>query len=159
MMPAHAPKKNDGRFVFLCFLAFFGSIAAVDFYFVTTALKTHTGVITDRAYERGLDYNTTLKQAEEQKSLGFTDKISYADNILKWEIQDQNKTPLKGLMVNATLIREVQKGKDFTIDLRDNGNGIYQSEVNAPLKGQWLIVVETQWKNKPYRNSKKIFIQ
>lgn len=152
-------KKNDGRFVFLCFLGFFGTIAAVDFYFVTTALKTHTGVITDRAYERGLDYNNTLKQAEAQKSLGFTDKISYTNNLLSWEIDDQNNTPLSGLNVKATLIREVQKGKDFTLDLKEISKGIYQSEVNSPLKGQWLVVVETQWNNKPYRNSSKIFLE
>lgn len=149
-------KKNDGRFVLLCFLGFFGVVGTVDFIFVTTALRTHTGVITDKAYERGLDFNKTLSQADYQKSLGFQDVISYENGNLKWNLQDAHGVTIKGLKVKATLIRPVQKGYDFELTLNETQDGSYSAPVQAPLKGRWIAEVETQWNNQPYKDSQEI---
>lgn len=151
-------KKNDGRFVLLCFLGFFGVVGTVDYIFVTTALRTHTGVIKDRAYERGLDYNKTLQQAKNQKALGFKDTMSFQNGTLMWNIQNAQGEAIKGLTVKATIIRPVQKGLDFELTLNETQDGIYTAPVDAPLKGRWLVEGETQWNNQPYKNTLDIMI-
>ncbi len=58
------PRQVDGaltgRHVLLIFLAFFGSIFAVNGWFLYSALSTHTGVVAVEPYRKGLAYNERI---------------------------------------------------------------------------------------------------
>ena len=53
----------------LYFVMFFITLAILDSFFVYIALSTHNGVVTENAYEKGLNYNRTIEQAETAKKL------------------------------------------------------------------------------------------
>lgn len=61
------PKKNDGRKVFIGFLAFFIVFASVDAFFVYKAISTLPGVVSENAYEIGLNYNKIIAEAKKRK--------------------------------------------------------------------------------------------
>lgn len=158
--PSLAEKnKKAGRIVFACFLAFFGLIVVVNYVFVTQAIKTHTGVIKDRAYERGLNYNETLAQAKEQEALGYRDYAAYENGQLIWRISSSKEIPMRGLESRATLIRPVQAGHDFTVPLKEIENGVYAAKLDAPMKGLWLVQFETSIYDTPYKNAIEIMVQ
>lgn len=60
--------KRDGRKFFIILISFFILFASVDAFFIYKALSTHTGVVTENAYEQGLNYNEILEEARRRKN-------------------------------------------------------------------------------------------
>lgn len=58
--------KRDGRRFLMIILSFFVTVACVDAYFVYKALSTHSGVVVDKPYERGIHFNELLNEAKEK---------------------------------------------------------------------------------------------
>lgn len=61
------PPPKDGKRVFLAFLAFFVVFASVDAFFVYKAISTLPGVVSENAYEIGLNYNKIIAEAKKRK--------------------------------------------------------------------------------------------
>jgi len=61
-----APPK-DGRRILLAFLSFFVVFASVDAFFVYKAISTLPGVVSENAYEIGLNYNKIIAEAKKRK--------------------------------------------------------------------------------------------
>ena len=55
-----------GRHVLMMLIAFFGVIFAVNGVFLYAAISTFDGTDTSSAYQKGIDYNTTIAESEEQ---------------------------------------------------------------------------------------------
>lgn len=60
-------QKKDGRRVLFYLIGFFVIFASVDAYFVYKAFSTHTGVVVENAYEKGLNYNDIIEEAKKRK--------------------------------------------------------------------------------------------
>ncbi len=59
--------KQFGFRILFSFLAFFIVFSSVDAFFVYKALSTHTGVVSENAYEIGLNYNKIIAEAKKRK--------------------------------------------------------------------------------------------
>jgi nitrogen fixation protein FixH len=59
--------RKDGRKVLMAFLAFFVVFASVDAFFVYKAISTLPGVVSENAYEIGLNYNKIIAEAKKRK--------------------------------------------------------------------------------------------
>ncbi len=140
------PEK--GTWVFLVFAAFFGVIIAVNTVFITSALRTHSGVITDNPYEKGLEYDAMLKAAAEQPDM--EQFVSFQNNTLIWNIKYADGRPLDA-DVTARLVRPVKGGHDVEITLQKKEAGIYSAKLNLPFKGQWQAILKAQWKTQRYQ--------
>ncbi len=140
------PEK--GTWVLLLFIAFFGIIIAVNSIFIYNALNSHSGVITDNPYRKGIAFNKTLAQAKTQPKLKQT--AYYQDGILQWHLRDENNVPLKA-SVTATLIRTVKDGHDFDVILTQRTPGIYEAALDLPMKGQWSAQMKATWKTLQYQ--------
>ncbi|MGB4056902.1 MAG: FixH family protein [Alphaproteobacteria bacterium] len=136
------------------FVIFFAVIAVVDFTFVTVAIKTQTGVVTQKAYEKGLAYDTILGAAETQKSLGFQDKILFEKGKISWAIVHKDGAPLTGAVVTARFYRPAHEGHDFEASLVDRGHGAYEISPNFPLKGAWTARLEAQWQDQQHKSAR-----
>jgi nitrogen fixation protein FixH len=65
MMTQDEMKSNkSGKMVLQAFLGFFIIFAAVDAFFVYKAVSTHPGVVTEKAYEIGLNYNEIIEKTK-----------------------------------------------------------------------------------------------
>ena len=150
-MMAETIKKSDGLFVLMCFVAFFALIVCVNSVFIYMALKTHSGVVTEDPYEKGLAFNETLEKAKAQPDLG--DKVSYEAGVLHW------KLPITGASVKASLIRSVRDGHDFDIALTHLGDGVYEARPEMPLPGAWTAKLKATWNNKEFQTSHDFMAQ
>ncbi len=139
-------KKGD-KWIPWYFVMFFLVIAAVDATFVMLAIKTQTGLVTDRAYEKGLAYNGVLNEAEAQRKLGIIHNVSYKSGKITWRLSTYNKTPVTDAKVRAKFFRAVQDGNDFELVLSDEGSGNYTAAPRFPLPGAWTARLEAQWQD------------
>ncbi len=138
-------KKSDGRFVFLCFFAFFVLIIIVNSIFIYVALDSHSGVVVKNPYEKGLAFNDTLKKAKSQPDIDH--KVSYNDGVLRWTL------PMHDSLVVARIIRPVKDGSDFNVEMPHIGNGVYEAKINLPMSGIWTANLKVTWDNKEFQTS------
>lgn len=133
------------------FVAFFAVIALLDGIFVYIAVNTHTGVVTEQAYEKGLAFNETLDKAKAQPELN--EAVSYKSGILRWKLADNRGHPITNAAASAKIIRPVQEGHDFDINLTHKGNGIYEAVPTLPLPGLWTAKLSSTWNDKHYQTT------
>ena len=140
--------SEKGTWVFLSFVAFFGVIVAVNSIFITTALNTHSGVVTDQPYEKGLAYNEMLKTAREQPKI--KQEATFENGVLRWTLHDKNGKRIEA-DVTARLVRTVKGGKDFEVTLQHVSQGLYETNLNLPMKGRWDALLKAEWQNQQYQ--------
>lgn len=135
--------RAKNKYILFAFLGFFGVVFIVDAFFIHMALKTQTGVVSERTYEKGLNFNQTLSEAKAQPSLN--DRVTFKNNILRWNLNDK---AINNADVNARIIRPIQAGHDFDIKLVNQGDGIYEARLDLPFKGLWEAKLKSKWDNK-----------
>lgn len=141
-----APEK--GTWVLLCFVAFFALVVAVNVVFISTALSTHSGVVTDQPYEKGLAYNETLAAADAQPVVKH--KPSWENGVLKWELFDESGRSIDA-NVTALLYRSVKDGSDFTVTMEPVADGVYEAAIDLPMEGRWEAQLKALWNSSQYQ--------
>lgn len=141
-----------GKQVLWYFLAFFCLIATVNAIMVTYAVRTHSGIVTDHPYEKGLAYNSVIQAEEKQAALGWQGTISYKDGILHFVLIDADKKPVRP-KATATITRPIQVGMDFTVDLQGEA-----TPIDFPVNGLWEIRVNAVHGGLHYQQSKRIIV-
>ena len=136
-------KKSDGKFVLMCFVAFFSLIFIVNIIFIYSALTSYSGVVTKNPYEKGLAFNDTLNKASSQPDIDH--KVSYMDGVLRWEL------PMHDSLVVARIIRPVRDGNDFNVTMPHTGNGVYEAKLNLPMSGIWTANLKVTWNGKEFQ--------
>ncbi|MEQ1705902.1 MAG: FixH family protein, partial [Rickettsiales bacterium] len=76
-----------GKRVWWYFVAFFGFIAAVNAVMVTLAIRTHSGVVTEHPYEKGLAYNQVVEAEKNQQKLGWNGDVKYENGNLYFSLR------------------------------------------------------------------------
>ena len=150
--------KRIDKYIPWMFVAFFLVIAAVDAVFVTLAIKTNTGLVTESAYEKGLDYNATLEAAAKQAALGWQSSISYENGQIALTLKNKAGEALTGAKVRAHIIRPVTSGYDTDIELVDQGRGVYVASYAFPLKGQWQVHAFASVNGQDYQTSSTLTV-
>jgi len=142
-------QRITGRHVLLGMLGFFGLVIAANGAFVFLALDSWTGLATDSPYERGIAYNKVLRDAEQQRALGWRGRVAFeaaaGDRVrLVADFVDRRGAPVEDLQVSATLRRPTQDGYDQSLSLTREAPGRYAALVDLPLPGQWDVRVEAR---------------
>lgn len=150
-----------GRRVFFYFLAFFLLIAAVNAVMVALAIRTHSGLITDHPYEKGLAYNKVVVAEEAQEKLGWSGLIELRHPreggnpfAIYFELKDKSGAIIHPEKTTATISRPTQDGMDFAIEL-----GAAETPVKFPAKGVWEVRVDAVVGDKNYQQSKRIVVE
>lgn len=143
-----------GKKVFVYFLFFFLFIIAVNSVMVTLAVKTHTGIVTEHPYEKGLAYNKVIEAEQKQEALGWNSNIEYKNGSLFFTLHDKNGTIIKPEKTIATITRPTQAGMDFSVELTGG-----TANIAFPAKGLWEIRVDSYYQNNNYQKIKRIVVE
>ena len=138
----NAPRPITGRMVLIGFLAFFGVIFAVNGVFVYFALDSWPGLRFEKAYERGLNYNRVLSEAETQAELKWTSSVSVVAagsgaHQLSVRLNNASQVPIAGSSVRVTLSRPTNDGNDVTLELAPSKPGEYIAVHRFTADGRW----------------------
>lgn len=144
-------RSPKDKYILFAFLAFFGVVFIVDSIFIYTAITTQTGVVSEKAYEKGLKYNETLYEAISQPKVD--DKVSFNDGVLRWDLSVDNAK------VVARIIRPIQDGHDFDIVLNPVANGVYEAVLTLPFNGLWEAKLSSTWNNKTYKTTHQFIVK
>ncbi len=142
-----------GTRVWWYFVAFFGFIAAVNAVMVTIALRTHSGVVTDHPYEKGLAYNDVIKAQEAQAALGWKSRIEYSADALILTLTDKDKQPIAWEKATATITRPTKKDMDFTLALTGT-----RTPITFPESGLWHVRIDVVHAGAHYQHSERIVV-
>ena len=149
-------KPLNGWWVFAAFFLFFAVIVLVNSVFITMALRSHSGVVTEDAYRKGLTYNETLQQARNQPAMSSA--FHFKDNIVYWSLSGKDNQPIENADITAKFQRPVKDGDDFSARLHPSGNGVYSSEVEFPVKGSWKVILSAKWDDKTYQTTQELIV-
>ena len=147
--------RDSDKWIPWYFVAFFAVLAVLDGVFVYIASSTHTGVVTENAYNEGLRYNQTIAAAEAQDQLGWDASISYDNDKLSVALVDANNTAIEDAIIEALFIRPTQDGGDFRLSVAEQSPGLYEKIVSAPM-GQWDVRIYVTWKQKQFQSAQRI---
>lgn len=156
-MTTASARKSD-KWIPWYFVLFFAVFIVVDVIFATMAMRTHSGVVSEQAYEKGLAFNETLSAARDQAQFIKRETASYQGSMLAWRITGQDGQPLRGAKVTAHLVRRVQEGYDFTVSLAEDTPGHYTAKPGFPLPGEWVARLEMTWNNKTFRTTLPLMV-
>ena len=141
ILPSVKPGRPlTGRGVLVMLVGFFGVIFAVNIYFLVSALKTYTGVVSQEPYRKGLQYNQRIAADERQSQLGWTVGVDVgAEGRAKLTFMGADNKPVTALTVTATLGRPANDREDRTLTLTETQPGQYEGSGQALGAGGWVL--------------------
>lgn len=150
MSPTVLPKRRrqqgvSGRHVLMIVLGFFAVVFVVNGAMIYSALSTHTGLVANEPYRKGLHYNERIAADERQARLGWTDSIEVARNgHVTLALSHDDGRPVSGLRIEAVLGRPSTSRHDIKLVLSEAMPGRYEART-APLgEGSWLVAAEAR---------------
>lgn len=140
------PREITGRHVLYGLLGFFGAVIAANAVFIYLAVDSFTGLSTENAYQRGLDYNQTLDARQQQAVLGWRGTIDFVEDAegrgrLIATLHTAGGLALEDLQVTGQVRRPTHEGLDQDLVLTRSGAGTYAANIALPERGQWDVTL------------------
>lgn len=134
--------KND-RWIPWAFVGFFVLLFVVQGSFVTLAIRTFPGLVTDRPYATGLSYNEVLKEQTAEAALGWQVETAFtADGPLSGNltvtVRDAQGQPLD-VSIDAQAERMTRFPQVVTLTATAAGPGRMTLPMRLPVAGRWFV--------------------
>ncbi len=135
----------QGRHVLAIILGFFGSIFSVNGYFIVRALTTHSGVVAEEPYRKGLGYNQRIAANDRQTALNWRADLDIkATGTITLTLHDAADQPIGNQHVAVTLGRPTTRAFDRTLALTETAPGIYAGTTRELAAGTWIADADIQ---------------
>ncbi len=138
-------------------------VVVVNAVLIYCAEHTFSGLDTEKYYQAGIDYNTSLKDAAASAALGWTAKATIetdgtADQV-RVAIIDKSGAPVSGLAVSLHLVRPVSTAMDQFLDLKPTAPGVYVGDAHLPARGAWELRMEATGGKAPWQATQRLFVK
>jgi nitrogen fixation protein FixH len=135
----------NGRDVLALVLAFFGAIFAVNGALIYAAVSTHTGLVANEPYRKGLAYNERILAEERQAQLGWSERLDLdRDGHLLLVLAERDSRPVRGLRIQGVLGRAATNRQDINVAFVETAPGRYEAQGPEMAAGSWLIALEAR---------------
>ena len=167
-LPSHKGRSWIGRYlphwIPMLFIGGFLLVIAVNGTLIFFAEDTFSGLETESAYERGLDYNTALAAQAAQDRLGWQSQTAISDatggqRTLRVRMTEHDGRPLEDLKLEAYLVRPSSDGMDMTITPQPAGDGSYVATFTLPAAGQWDVRLVARRGDIAWQHSERLFVK
>jgi nitrogen fixation protein FixH len=153
-----------GWHVLAVILGFFGVTVAVNATFVTLAIGTFSGTVSEEPYVQGLRFNEQLAARAVQAERGWTAGFDLVrgegeatDVILV--VRDAGGAPVRGLVVAGLLGRPATSAQDRALEFTGVGD-VYVAQVDGIEAGAWLISAQTSFRDgAPFEASTRLWLR
>ena len=136
-------RKLTGRHVIIIVAIAFTMVLAANITFISLALGTFTGQVTEDPYARGLAYNDLLEEHAAQEALGWNAHVESetTDTITQVSIAltDINGFSVPGASVTVQFRRPTHEGQDSVITLMEEAPGLYTAGLTLAAAGVWDV--------------------
>ena len=161
---SNVPQRRGllGWHVMAIMLGFFGCIFAVNGYFIFRALATHSGVVSEEPYRKGLGYNQRIAADDRQAALNWRANLDVkASGAVKLALHDASGRPISNQRVALTVGRPSTRSFDQTIALAETAPGIYAGTTHELAAGTWIADADVQDPHNPntdYRIRRRLWL-
>jgi nitrogen fixation protein FixH len=141
------------RWIPWVFAGALGFVVCVNMGLVYAALHSAPGLVSDKPYEEGVDYDAALARAATQDALGWRAAVSLEvapgavgearGGKLMLDLSDRAGTPLAGATVEARLVRPVGSREVKRLALFEQGFGHYVAPLETRV-GRWDLHLVAQ---------------
>jgi nitrogen fixation protein FixH len=140
------PREITGRTVLLCFIGFFGLVAAMNAVMIHVAVKTFAGTETASSYRAGLAFKQEEAAAAAQAALKWQVEGRIARNAageaeLTVDVKDSKGAPVYGIAVDARLAHPATTRLDRDVPLKRVADGSFRGSTEATA-GQWTLSLD-----------------
>jgi len=143
--PAGSDQGLTGRQVLGAFLTFFGAIFLMNGVLIYWAVATNSGLVANEPYRKGLHYNERIAADEQQKRLGWRDRIELTkDGLVALLLTDGAGQPVSGLKIETVLGRPATNRQDLRAAMVEVAAGHYEAGIAALDAGAWLVSLEAR---------------
>ena len=166
-MTKQANQTSDGpfkghHFLFIL-LGLFAIVFGVNVYFTTKAVTTFPGEAVPKSYIQGLKYNEQLEARATQAALNWRAEVgttgTAAAPVLIARFLDAD-TPIRGLDVDADLVRLTTDEGRQQVQLSATTSGDYAYELPALAPGVWDVkVTATDAQGQTFEARKRIILK
>lgn len=156
--------RLKGWHVLAITISFFVVVFSVDISMAVMAVKTFSGVQTEKPYENGLAFNKDIAAAGAQNARHWTvtgELTRNADGLvtLKSQFKNDESLAIGGLDVTASLKAPMDSKRDHVIMLADRGGGLYDGKADVSA-GQWDLEIVARDKDEiVYRSVNRIILK
>lgn len=156
--------RLTGWHVLAIIIAFFVIVFGVNIGMAVLAVKTFSGIQTEKPYENGLAYNKEMANAEAQNARHWSVTENLTRDVggfvtLKSMFKDDKGLAIGGLDIATTLKAPMDAKRDHVIVLNDRGGGLYDGTVEAPA-GQWDVETIARKNNEIiYRSVNRVILK
>ena len=141
-----APRKAhglQGRHVLAVFLAFFAAVFVANGAMIYSALSTHTGLVANEPYRKGLHYNERIAADARQAQLGWVETIEVTrDGHVSLALAQADGRPVGSLKIVGVLGRPSTNRHDVQLALAEKAPGRYEAQVQPLAEGNWIVALE-----------------
>ena len=137
---------------------FFVILACVFAGFTYIAKKTHSGIVTEQAYEKGLAYNETIAKANAQEKQHLSHEILIERRKLTFSIRDRNGNALAIKKATLWLYRPVRAQDDIVVAMQPLGAS-QTADLQKVKNGLWEARILATTENGTYQAVKKVVIK
>jgi nitrogen fixation protein FixH len=135
----------QGRSVLWALIGFFAVVFAANGAMIYAAVSTHTGLVANEPYRKGLHYNERIAADARQAALGWTETVDISrDGRVQVSLAGPGGRAVGGLAVSAVLGRPSTQRQDALLALSETAPGRYEARTTALPGGSWLIALEAR---------------
>jgi nitrogen fixation protein FixH len=142
-----APRRTGlrGSHVLGAFVGFFATVLLVNGAMIYSAVTTHSGLVANEPYRKGLHYNERIAAAERQERLGWTDTVEIdRDGHVRVRLAGASGYPVRGMKIAAVLGRPSTNRYDVRLTLAEASPGQYETRTSTLAEGNWLLSLEVR---------------
>lgn len=151
--------RRWGFYLLGILLAAFAVVLAVNITLAVMASRSNSGLVSEHAYEDGLDYNKELNLRQAQAELGWHVHVAHnlPAGLQAYEITDAQNAPLTGATVTFRAAHAVENMPGVTLTLPETAPGHY--EAPAPLaRGPWNVTLTIVQHDKTFEAVRRIIV-
>ncbi len=141
-------------------------VLTVNIAFVIISIKTAPDLTVQDYYERGKNYDDTLKRWAHEASLGWQGEIvKPAINEVnrpaefRFRLAGADGVPLNADKVEFFAYRPSDAGADFSVVMARVEAGLYAGKITFSLPGTWDVIVSAEHVGERFETPTRLFIE
>ena len=136
-------REVNERHVLSAFALFFASVIAINGVMIYSAISTHTGLVANEPYRKGLHYNERIDADGRQARLGWSMTLEVKrDGRISLIVRHADGPPVTNLKIEGVLGRPSTNHYDMRVVLVEGAPGNYQAEAKPLAAGNWLVTLD-----------------
>jgi len=152
------PRPSD-KWIPWYIVLFFVVLSFVFGGFTYVALKTHTGIVTDNAYKKGLAYNDIIDKDRQQAALGYKAQLRREQGVLVFALTDKAGAPVEMSSAAIWFFRPTDAKGDLRAEMTAAAAGRFEYAAAPPAPGLWEVRILAETAAGSYQHTKRMVFE